>query len=296
MSDAQDIIETAQLAVEPTRLEPGQVYLVMGEDGNQRVVDTLKYSEHPARTIADREVRDIRSFLTYLDKHSVEGQTEVYADPTTSKIVAVIDAHGPAGTHAGNQAHVLSLGLVHTNPWLKWKALDGKELTQLQFANFIEENAADIMDPTPATMLELAQHFQGATKVDWKSGQRLANGQVQLGYEETVEARAGQKGDLEIPAEFAIVLRPYVGGEPYKVRARFRYRLAGGNVHMTYLLDRPEAVLENAFQDIVNVLQIGIPSENVVVREGGDGVQGLELALPAVSGHTPVLVGKPSRA
>jgi len=295
MSDAQDIIETAQLAVAPVPIEPGKLYLTLNGDGQQRVVDTTPYLDYPDKVVAQREVRDIRSFLTYLQKHSIEDETEVYADPTTSKIIAVIDSHGPADTHAGNQGHSVSLGLVHTSPWLKWKEFDGKELNQLQFANFIEENAADIMDPTPATMLEIAQHFQGATKVEWVNGQRLANGQVRLGFEEKVEARAGQKGDLEIPAEFFIVLRPYVGGEPYKVRVRFRYRLVSGNVLMTYLLDRPEAVLENAFQDIVNVLQIGIPSENVVVREGGDGVQGLELALPAVSGHTPVLVGKPSR-
>jgi uncharacterized protein YfdQ (DUF2303 family) len=292
-SDAEDIIAVARQATIPTELAPGKIYLAVGADGGQKVVSTEQYGEHPLHKQAGRTVRDVRSLLTYLDKHAVDGETEVYADPKGSTIVAVLDAHAAQGLHAGRESHTVTLALQHSEPWKRWTEFDGKEMPQLMFANFIEDNLADIVQPTPADMLEIAQSLQGSVSVDWKSSQRLGNGQTKLQFEENVEARAGQKGDIEIPSEFLIALRPYIGGEVYGVKVRFRYRISAGNVLFTYLLDRPFAVLEEAFADMVNILQLGIEPETVVIREGGDGVKGLELALPAVPGFTPVLVGKP---
>jgi uncharacterized protein YfdQ (DUF2303 family) len=292
-SDAEDIIAVARQATIPTELAPGKIYLAVDADGGQKVVSTEQYGEHPLHKQAGRTVRDVRSLLTYLDKHAVDGETEVYADPKDSTIVAVLDAHAGQGLHAGREAHTVTLALQHSEPWKRWTELDGKEMPQLVFANFIEDNLPDIVKPLPADMLEVAQSLQGSVKVEWKNSERLGNGQTKLQYEESVEARAGHKGDLEIPTEFVIALRPYLGGEVYGVKVRLRYRLDHGRVLFTYLLDRPFAVLEEAFADMVNILQLGIDSETVVIREGGDGVKGLELTLPPVLGFTPVLVGKP---
>lgn len=292
-SDAAAIIGITRLAAGATELEPGKIYLATDEDGEQHVVSTESYGEHPRQKNGKRTVRDVRSLLTYLDKHSVEGETEVYADPQDSTIVAVLDGHSGAGSHAGRNAHTVTLELQHSEPWKRWNEGDGKEMTQLVFANFVEDNLADIIQPKPADMLEIAQSLQGSVNVEWKNSERLGNGQTKLQYEESVEARAGHKGDLEIPNEFTIAIRPYIGGEVYGITVRFRYRLVGGKVVFTYLLDRPFKVLEDAFADMVNLLQLGVDAETVVIREGGDGVTGLELALPPVPGFTPVLVGKP---
>lgn len=127
-TDTETIVQQTQLAMEPVELEAGKVFLVMGADGEQKLVDTRPYSEFPSSVIAQRTARDVRSLLTYLEKHAIDGETEVYADPTTSSVVALIDAHAGAGKHAGNQRHSIALGLVKSEPWKKWAKFDGTEL------------------------------------------------------------------------------------------------------------------------------------------------------------------------
>ncbi len=111
----------------------------------------------------------------------------------------------------------------------------------------VEEGLEDIVEPPAAGMLEVAQSLQAAKSVAFRSGTRLQDGQVQLVWEETIEAKAGQKGDLTIPEVFVLGLCPYEGSDPFRVRARLRYRINDGALQMGYVLDRPEDVLEAAF-------------------------------------------------
>ena len=64
---------------------------------------------------------------------------------------------------------------------------------------------------------------------------------------QTFNATAGASGALTIPKEFALGLRIFKNGEGYKLRARLKYRLAGGGVKFWYELDRPERAIEDAF-------------------------------------------------
>lgn len=112
---------------------------------------------------------------------------------------------------------------------------------------------------------------------------RLQSGAIKFGYEETVNARAGQKGDIEIPQKLELAVRPYVGGPVYALTAAFRYRLGGAaGLKLGYRLERPEAVLESAFADIVQILQ--------------DGKEATETraAQPPLDSRVPVFNGKPS--
>jgi len=119
-------------------------------------------------------------------------------------------------------------------------------------------------------MLELAQSFQAKTKVDFESAQQLANGRRSLQFKETVDARAGQKGEIEIPAEFKLALKPFVGTDPYAVTARFRYRINGGNLLIGYKLNRPADVQRSAFGDIVDAIKAGLTerADTVLVLDG----------------------------
>jgi hypothetical protein len=89
------------------------------------------------------------------------------------------------------------------------------------------------------------------------AGDDFADGQTQLLYKETVAARAGQRGDLEIPSVLRLALKPYIGGPTYAVLARFRYRLRGTALVLGYVLERPDLILESAFGDVVDSLREG---------------------------------------
>lgn len=222
-------------------------------------IDELEQTlaDRPRRKKGTVHVQDAISFIRYVEKHQLPG-TEVYADAARQRLVAVVNAHdaseGPSENDAGHGDHRVALELIPTEEWKTWTSLDKKPLNQQAFAEHLEDNAADVIHPDAATMLEIASSLIATNGVNFKQAVRLDNGQVQVRYEETTSARAGHAGDLEIPQVFTIAVAPFVGSEPVEVTARFRYRINGGNLALSYALLRPEQIARQAFLDHVEAV------------------------------------------
>ncbi|MBK6887064.1 MAG: DUF2303 family protein [Tetrasphaera sp.] len=77
-------------------------------------------------------------------------------------------------------------------------------------------------------MLELAQTIKGHTKVSFESSKHVKSGETAIEWREETTAAAGKKGTLEIPDTIDLGMQVYEGGVPYKLTARFRYRIGGG--------------------------------------------------------------------
>ncbi|PYG00185.1 Uncharacterized conserved protein YfdQ, DUF2303 family [Georgenia satyanarayanai] len=260
------VAELAQAATTPQPIgEPDEnrFYAITTPlGGTTNVVDLDELREplnpYPSRKRGIVTVRDADSFNAYLDRHSTV-HTEVWADRERGQIVGVINGHAPkADGNPGHGDHRVTLALRKTPSWQAWEQLNGKMLGQAQFAEHIEDRQIDIVDPKPADMLEVVQTFKAAKKVDFESSQRLSSGEVVLEYRETVNAQAGKKGQLTIPERFTLGLQPYDGSAGYKVTARLRYRINDGHLLLGYALDRPEDVLEEAFNDVVDEVEGGI--------------------------------------
>ncbi|SDC45312.1 DUF2303 family protein [Nocardioides lianchengensis] len=217
------------------------------------------YAPHPIRKKGTVFVQDAPSFIEYLAKHGLP-ETEVFADLGKMQLVGVINAHAEAdvdntdrpGGLAGHRDHRVVLELVQTDAWKAWRALDKKALTQEQFAEHLEDRANDVVTPDAATMLEIASSLIATTGVDFKSAVRLGDGQVQLRYEETTQARAGEGGDLEIPQTFTIAVAPFEGADPVELIARFRYRITSGRLSLFYALLNPDDIVRAAFIEYVD--------------------------------------------
>ncbi|WP_131104047.1 DUF2303 family protein [Ornithinimicrobium sufpigmenti] len=260
-----DLIVAAQEAVDPYLVsdpdgEPSGLYIVRDSHGEQRVIDLRDklglLPERPARKTGHVTVSVVESFIGSLHKHGLP-ETELYGNAKTGTIRAVINAHkgindmGDAEDTAGHGDHAITLQLQHTPDWKDWTSRDGKLMGQADFAEFIEDHLPNFVDPTGADMLELAQTFQATTKVDFESSQRITSGETQLTYKEDTTAQAGKKGALAIPDTFAIGLQVFERGDAYKVQARFRYRINGGQLLLGYRLTRPDDVLRDAFDAVV---------------------------------------------
>lgn len=202
-------------------------------------------------------VTDVDSFLAYYGKHA-ETDAEIWVSSTGAK--AVLNAY--TGMEDDNgwrpEDHVLNLQLTHSPEWLRWAAASGKMFKQSDFAEWLEGAARDIVEPDFATVLEVAQSLEATAKVEFKSAYRTADGQRGFRYEETTTAKAGQKGDLEIPASFTVMLRPYIGQEAGLVIARFRYRIQSDALTLGIVVDRVPEILENAVTDIRDRIAAGI--------------------------------------
>lgn len=281
-TEAAVVADLARQAVSTETLEPGAVLATPAEDGRVYVVDTDMYAEHPRHIAANRVIGEAESFVRYVTKHAADGHTEVYADTPSSSVIAVLDSHD-AG-QGGWQKHTARLELRHTKSWEAWTKADGKLIEQTEFAEFIEQQALDVRKPDTAVLIELAQSFQAKTSVDFEGGERLDSGQVRLNYKETVTARAGQKGHIEIPTELELLLRPYIGGPVYLVVARFRYRLRGSQLGLGIVLQRPQEILDAAFADIVTEIRDG-----KTVTKDGETTQ-VHDGIPA---DVPIFSGRP---
>ncbi|MGA6223508.1 DUF2303 family protein [Streptomyces umbrinus] len=252
IDNAQVIVDTALRSGQPHPLEIGKYYAFVTPGGLQKV--DLTGPEHtgtPSRKAGTTTVRDADSFAAYYDKHH-DANTEIYADAERLTVTAVLDAH-TAGD-ARWEGHRLHLALRETAAWKQWLRLDGELMDQDAFAEFLEDHLPELLEPSSADMLEIAQSFQAAQKVDFQSASRLSSGQRKFEYVETVNAKAGQKGQLTVPETFVIGLVPFDGSEGYKLTARLRYRIGANGLRLGYKLERPDEIRKTAFADVLKVI------------------------------------------
>lgn len=284
-SEASVVGLYAQQALTPERVTPGEIVVIPTADGS-RIEDTDSYALFPRRAAAFRTVTDAKSFANYVNRHATEF-TEVYAHASTSTVVAVLDSHaGPA--LPGWQSHKLTLSLEHTKAWAAWSANNStveraKWFDQLEFAEFIEDRALDVIEPDHATLIEIATTFEAKKSADFTSAVRTQDGNVKFEYAETTTAKAGQKGAMQIPQRIQLALRPYIGGPIYSVWAAFRYRITPNGLRLGYALERPENILEAAFADIVTDIREGrVDKKDDVVNVVHEGI-----------GEVPIFNGRP---
>lgn len=253
MSDFKDAYDAGREAYWPrpdlpANLRDHAIVLQDGE-GNERV-EYLPIEGMTGRLTEKRgTVRflDVESFARYVTTHTQDG-TRVYVNGTTLTTVAVLDGHGIA---PGWGRHRAELVTQTTRVWREWMEFAKAKHDQVPFAEFIESHVEEIASPDGATLLEMVTTLQVKTNVEFASGVKLANGQVQLTYNEVIEGTA-LKGATAFPDRLTLVLRPIEGMVGVEsVLARLRYRVTQGQLKLGVELHRPLDVLEGAFADRV---------------------------------------------
>lgn len=267
-------LAAAQQAVLPRKLEDGGLYAVLNGDRIE-LVETPGFTDNrddaradlPRRIIRSVTVADEDSLINYLIQNTIPGQgdnpggapysgvggMEVWADLDNRTVTAILDGVD------GWRGQTAQLKLRHSREWDEWARIDGKLYAQTEFAQFIEDHISTIASPDGAQLLDICQTLQAHTNVDFKQSTILANGQRQFRFEETLEARAGQRGDLTIPGELTLVLRPFTGSAPVAIQARFRYRLADGRLTLGVRLAEPDKAIEEAFDGVVASVADRVP-------------------------------------
>lgn len=257
--DAEAIIDVAREAglreATPIEVDAATLYVTAGRthDGAIRheVLDLESYLPRPKAKAGTVGLYAPASFVAYVNRHGGDGTT-LWADVQAARIVAVIDDHETE--HPGWGQHRATLALRHPPAWSRWMGRSGKLGTQTEFAEHIEDSLPEIVEPDGASMLELAQTFHASGSTAFRSHKRLASGAVEFTYEQTSEARAGERGQMEVPQRFTVALAPFEGLDPFKVEARLRYRIRDGELRIGYVLDRPDEVLRAAFVEIVETV------------------------------------------
>ena len=253
LAKAIEEIGAMALAAAAVQELEGTYHLVVPQDHKHIDLTAAieKAGDSPRRKTGTVHLSEIGSFNVFVADQGVSGNVYIYADPDARTLTAVLNDHVHGDEEAGWRDHRAIFQAELSREFNTWMRNNKQPMEQEAFAIFLEDNIADVVEPSGETLLQVALTLQAKTEVNFSSQRRLDNGQVQLAYSETIDARAAA-GTIEIPREFAIGARLFKNGEGYKVRARLKYRLGGGKVKFWYELDRPETVIEDAFQAYIN--------------------------------------------
>jgi len=157
---------------------------------------------------------------------------------------AVVDYHqAPSAQKHGD--HTAALVLLRSPEWNIWKNHSEQKMDQNAFAEFLEDNAADILNPGAEAMLEVANGLHATTGATFRRAINQSNGQVQFQYDENIDARVAG-GTKEVPTTFQVGVRPFYGTERYSIDCRLRYRINGGALSFHYKALHLDALTEAA--------------------------------------------------
>lgn len=260
-TEAAETPHVARLAIEsvqPFAVQAGDLYEVTTPAEAQRyIVDLEKFLPEPKRTRGTVYLHNQQSFAHFVNEHKVDPDTHLYADRYQFRFTAVFNDAGVTLVEGKSSDEVVRgwgdhravLALKHTKEWERWAEHDGQLIGQEAFAEHIEDNLDEIVEPDAAYVLELAQTFYAHTGVEFRQAHTLASGERQFQYVETTQAGAGRQDQLTIPKEIVLGIAPFEGTQPYRLVARLRYRLAAGKLALGYKLTRPEDVEKTAFED-----------------------------------------------
>lgn len=202
-------------------------------------------------------------FVAYWTRFKDETSV-IFGDERTATYGAILDYHAKEGTpHCCH--HTAVYACPKSKEWETWTGNSGKRMAQEAFALFIEDNYPDITHPTHAEMIQVSTSLQVKKDVSFASSTRLADGQVQLMYNEEIKGTAAvhgsQAGSLKVPDEFTISVPVFLGGAAVSLQARLRYRIAQGKLEMWYDLHRPHKALEAATAVVTQSIRAGLGTD-----------------------------------
>ena len=240
---AKELSDASHAPRDPNEARTGthKPYIVHKSGNGSEVVTSLEsLLGNPTRKRGEYKFADANSFTTYVKKHQSEG-TELYGSLENGFFKATFDDHSKEV--AGWCEHRAYYTCLTSAEWKTWEGNSGTNMSQAQFAQFIEDNLPDIIEPSGADMLEISRSLEAKTDVKFKSSIRLSDGSREFNFEEKTE---GSSGKLKVPEIFKIAIPVFTGGAPYMLEARLRFRIREGALSMWYELVRPHKTFEDA--------------------------------------------------
>lgn len=230
-----------------------------------------EYATKPDRREGSAVLRDAESFVAHVLRFKSE-ESAVFASPDRAKpsLLAVFDYHPRGGdaTKADFAKHRALYECPLSEEWKAWQQHDGKLMPQVEFAEFIENRAADVVvaPPDDTNLRELSELLEGAfaspsrlltlsrglqinVEATVKDAVTLSSGEISVQYSETHVDGAGQP--IKVPNLFVIQIPVFYAGEPWRIPVRLRYRRNSGRLLWSYHLYRADATFDAAFKEVV---------------------------------------------
>lgn len=279
----------------PTADTPEAPFIVAVPDGlrvedftskHRAVLEALKPLQRTGKAV----LADLDSLIAWTNRFKGEDSAlfgQIHPEP---KLISVIDYHGAgapvvapeAGDPTANYGrHRAVYNFPVSEEWKRWHAIDGKALDKDVFGEFIEAQASDFLDPTPALlgkpgdqvedweqrMIDIAAKIQGrfgqyaainllsrelkiheVGHIEVKTNRDTGEAQVQF----LTEHRSPDGSPLTLPNLFMIAIPVFEEGALYRLAVRFRYRKSGQDVKFIASIYNPDAALRDAAREAMD--------------------------------------------
>ena len=218
----------------------------------------------PYRTKGLVATKTVESFAHYVNTHK-RAETLLYAavDATGAqalKVTAIFNEHQGVsidGNRPGWRDFSATLAPDMSHEWKTWISLNGKPMTQFEFALFLEDNIKDISSqegyPAGTAMLRMATQFEATQDKQFRSAVRIQSGGVNLECIDTDDAATVEK--MQAFDRFMIGIPAFWKGQAYLLEAKLRYRVQSGKLTMWYDLIRPDLVITDAIDSMLANIQ-----------------------------------------
>lgn len=221
-------------------------------------VDSESLLPNPRRTVAKAIHCSADSFTDYVLHHHKDG-TVIWCNfnPQTYALgfTGVIDDHAPSTP--GWRSHSASYTPELSVEWKAWQANNGKYVSQVDFAEWLEEHEEDIAEanglPTLLQMKEMATNFVARQDMEFKSAIRLQDGSVRMQY--VADSDAGTVDQMRLFERFVIGIPVFYGMDRWQLTARLKYRVTQGKVQFRYELVRPDRTHESAAKELIEKIK-----------------------------------------
>ena len=264
------------------------------EDLTAKHRDALEFLK-PTRRKGTAMLSDLNSIVAWANRFKGETST-LFADPNMEAptLTCIADYHAAGGADVisatGDPAarHCHHRGIYNfplSDDWKAWIGVSDQLLKKDELGEFIEAQAKDIMDPTPAILsgglTENNQPWENrlietAQKIEGRYGQltQLLAMSKQFQVHETSnltvktnrdsgeqeiqflnEHKTPDGAPLSIPNLIIIAIPVFMGGALYRMPVRFRYRKLGGEVRFILSVYNPEKAFKAAFDEAIEEAQ-----------------------------------------
>jgi uncharacterized protein YfdQ (DUF2303 family) len=233
-----------------------------------------EYLPNPERRKGTAHFQELSSFVAHANRFKGENSA-IFAEPspTSPKLTSVIDYHlaGP-DENREKARHGAHRGVYHfplDEAWKTWTGVEGQKMSQVDFAEFIEANILDVVEPSaavgsarlwadnagltfasPAQMMAFSRGLAVAVDRRVTNAIALGTGEGQISFSEEHKDGAGQP--LRIPGAVLVQIPVFRSGTMYQVPFRLRYRVKDGGVSWALAPHRPDRYFDDAFLDARN--------------------------------------------
>ncbi|RRH70028.1 DUF2303 family protein [Falsigemmobacter faecalis] len=263
-------------------------------EGMQRVdltaeIDKIATKLQPWRRSGTAKLTNLDSLIYWANRN--KGETSVlFADTGDQpKLTCIADYIGEGAPvidplnrdpKSSHMLHRAVYAFPLSREWKVWQAISGKPMTGAELGEFVENNAKDLLEPTPALltsdgknaeqwekdMLETAHQLQG------RFGQYLTLMQLARNFQinevsnisASINRDTGESsiqflnehkepdgGAVQIPNLFMIAIPVFENGAYYRLAVRFRYRKAGSGVNFIFTLHNADIALRNSIDEAI---------------------------------------------